>query len=134
MTPSGFTSAGDEFYFSKIYELINFLTGKDLKGWYKSTYKLTDTYFMWIVALDGKERAGWKNVLLKDGRIKENFVGDKSNPPSNIRETFDYPYRAVFEKTKDSYIFKGVYTLDVENILFERYYVKFSDETTLYDF
>ncbi len=126
---------GDIFPLSKNYKLINYLTGNNIENWFQATYKLTNTYFMWIIALDGKERAGWKDVLLKDGRIKENFVGDKTNPPSNLGKTFDYTYKAVFEKTGDNFIFKGVYKLDLENIsLFERYYVKVSDATTLFDF
>lgn len=34
---------------------------------------------MWIIALDGIERAGWKDVLLKDGRIKENLRDNMTN-------------------------------------------------------
>ncbi len=90
---------------------------------------------MWIISLDGVERYGWKDVLLNDGRIKENFVGDRANPPSNLRKTFDYSYKAVFEKFEDYFIFKGVYKLDVKNSsLFERFYLKVSDQTTLFDF
>jgi len=78
---------GDIFPLSKNYKLINYLTGNNIENWFQATYKLTNTYYMWIIALDGKERAGWKDVLLKDGRIKENFVGDKTNPPSNLGKT-----------------------------------------------
>lgn len=126
---------GDTFPLSRNYQLINYLTGSNLQKWYQATYKLTNSYYMWIIALDGVERIGWKNVLLNDGRIKENFVGDKANPPSNLGKTFEYAYKAVFEKTGDSFIFKGVYKLDLENIsLFERCYTKVSDTTTLKDF
>ena len=127
--------SGEGFPFCRNYELINYLTGSNLKNWYKATYTLTSTYYMWIISLDGVERYGWKDVLLNDGRIKENFVGDRANTPSNLRKTFDYSYKAVFEKFEDYFIFKGVYKLDVKNSsLFERFYLKVSDETTLFDF
>lgn len=126
---------GDTFPLSKNYKLINYLIGTNLQKWVQATYKLTNTYYMWITALDGIERAGWKDVLLKDGRIKENFVGDKANPPANFGKTFDYTYKAVFEKNGDSFTFIGVYKLDIKNTsLFERYYIKVSDTTTLKDF
>ncbi len=126
---------GDIFPFSRNYELINFLTGRNLKNYYKTTYKITDTCYLWLIALDGQIRGDWKDIFLYDGRIKENFVGDKSNPPSNIDLTFQYIYKAVFQKYNDSFIFKGIYKLDKENIsLFERYYIKVSDTTTLNDF
>ena len=126
---------GDKFPFRKNYQLINYLIGTNLQNWFQATYQLTNTSYMWMVALDGIERAGWKNILLTDGRIKENFVGDKSNSPSNLGKTFKYPYKVVFEKTGDSFIFIGVYKLDLENIsLYERFYTKVSDTTTLKDF
>lgn len=127
---------GDTFPLSKHYQLINYLTGSNLSAYYQATYKLTNTYYMWIIALDNTERNGWKDSLLNDGRIKENYVGDRNNIPSNFGKTFDYTYKAVFEKTGESFIFKGVYKLNLKaNItLFERYYVKVSDTTSLYDF
>ncbi len=126
---------GDIFPLSKNSQLINYLTGKNIDNWPQATYKLTDTYYMWIIALDGVVRSGWKDVLLKDGRIKENYIGDISNLPSNFSKTFSYKYKAVFEKNDDNFIFKGVYKLDIDNTtLFERYYVKVADESTLCDF
>ena len=127
--------SGDVFPLSKDYQLINYLTGSDLKNWYKSYYRLTDSCYIWMVALDGKERDGWKDTLLEDGRIREKYVGSPSDLPSNIGLTFDYIYRAVFEKTGDSFIFRGVYTIDIKNTsVFERYYIKVSDTTTLSDY
>ena len=38
---------------------------------------------MWIIALDGIERAGWKDVLLKDGRIKENLRARRGGNVAN---------------------------------------------------
>lgn len=41
----------------------------------------------------------------------------------------------LYNKNSTDFIFKGVYTIDVKNSsLFERYYIKVSDQTTLFDF
>lgn len=126
--------SGDVFPFSKHYQLINYLTGSNLKSWYKATYQLTNNCYIWIIVLDGKVRSGWKDILLPDGRIKENFVG-KESLPANFDLTSKYRYKAVFEKTGDSFIFMGVYERDNEDTSkYERYYKKVSDTTTLYDF
>ena len=125
---------GDVFPLSQHHQLINYLTGSDHEKWYKATYRLTDNCYIWIVVPDGKVRNGWKDVMLKDGRIKENYVG-KDEIPANFSLTFQYEYRAVFEKTGDSFIFMGGYKLDIPNTtIYERYYIKVSDTTTLYDF
>lgn len=47
---------GDTFPLSRNYQLINYLTGSNLQKWYQATYKLTNSYYMWIIALDGVER------------------------------------------------------------------------------
>ncbi len=127
--------AGDVFPFDKDYQLINHLTGRELKGWGRATYTLTKLCYIWMIALDGVTRNGWSDKMLQDGRIKEEYFGDKQTIPSNFGLTFDYPYKAVFEKTGDSFVFRGVYKLDKNDTsLYERYYVKVSDTTTLYDF
>lgn len=127
--------AGDNFPLSKNVQLINYLTGSNNSKWPKATYPLSKNYYIWIIALDGKERDGWKDVLLKDGRIKQTYVGDRENLPSNFSLAFDRSYKAVFENNGGSYTFKGVYKLDNENSsMFERYFEKVADETTLSDF
>ena len=126
---------GDIFPLSKQHQLINYLTGKNLKKLRKATYPLTNSCYIWFVALDGKERDGWKDIMLQDGRIKEKYVGVPSTIPSNLGLTFEYEYRAVFEKTGDSFIFRGIYKIDLKNTtIYERYYIKVSETTTLHDF
>ena len=127
--------AGDTFPFSKNSELITFLTGKQVGSCRRATYKLTDTCYMWMIALDGKARKGWKDCLLKDGRIKETYVGDKNDLPSNFSLTFDVANKAVFEKGTDEFVFRGIYKLSAgTNSIYERVYEKIADEATLKDF
>ena len=76
-----------------------------------------------------------ERCLIKRWKNKRKFCWYKANPPSNLGKTFEYAYKAVFEKNGDSFTFIGVYKLDIKNTsLFERYYIKVSDTTTLKDF
>ena len=105
---------GETFHFQRNYELLNELEGSDYRAWMKSTYHLSDEEFIWMIAIDGKERNGWINSWQGE-KIIERYVGGRPEP-SNLYEGFNDKHRLVFEKCNNGheryFVFRGIFQIE----------------------
>ena len=106
--------AGATFHFQRNYELLNELLNKNYRAWMRSTYHLSDEEFIWMIAIDGKERNCWINSW-KGEKIVEQYVGGRPEP-SNLYEGFNDKQRLVFEKCNNGhelyFVFRGIFQME----------------------
>ena len=113
-------------------ELLNNLFNCNLISYQRTWYPLDDKTMVWMVALDNKINAGFRNKCLGDTIIEE-YAGNKAKLPTNIEVGLKYTRRIVFEKIPRGnthiYVFKGIYELDtLEGSYYYRVLKKISDE------
>lgn len=131
----GVIHRGEIFYARTNAELLNKVLGKNMKGYMKCIYPLTDTSVLLMHTFDRVTTAGWLNREMPNGTVVEQFVGNKK-----IYATHEglpnQRYRILFEKRKDEgqFIFKGVYKLAEESTSNKRVWEKIADETNLFDY
>lgn len=131
----GVIHRGDVFYVRTNAEFLNKVLGKNMKGYMKCIYPLTDTDALLMHTFDRVTTAGWLNREMPDGTVVEQFVGNKKKYVTH--EGLPEPrYRVLFEKRKDEgqFIFKGVYKLAEESTANRRVWEKIADETNLFDY
>ena len=114
-------------------QLLNYLLKKDYKQWYKSTYRINDDTYIWIIHLDNTYRDGWKNWT-EDDIIIERY--DTNKPKTKTFERgLVLKHRLVFEiigkGVERKYKFHGLYELIMNEDEYSRVLTKESDE---YDF
>lgn len=126
---------GEIFYVRTNAELLNKVLGKNMKGYMKCIYPLTDNYALLMHTFDRVTTAGWLNREIPNGTVVEQFVGNKKIYAAH-EGLPDHRYRALFEKHKDEgrFIFKGVYKLAEESTSNRRVWEKVADETNLFDY
>ena len=131
----GVIHRGEIFYVRTNAELINKILGKNMKGYMKCIYPLTDTCALLMHTFDRVSTAGWLNREMPNGTVVEQFVGNKKIYAAH-EGLPDHRYRVLFEKRKDEgrFIFKGVYKLAEESTSNRRVWKKIADETNLFDY
>lgn len=136
LATSGMICRGDIFNARTNAELLNILLKKNMKGYMKCIYWLTDTYALLMHTFDWITAAGWLNRELEDGTVVEQYVGTRAKKFESHNGLPDDKFRALFEKDKDAgrFIFKGVYKLSGESSPDRRVWIMVSNKTNLHDF
>lgn len=117
------------------YKLLNYLLGLNYTGYQRASYATKENAMIWMVSLKNEVHNGWKNYMVGDDVIIEEYVDYQSGVPSNFK--VEQEYRFTFEKQKDEnrFIFRGVFKYDAQNSeYYRRRYIKVADETNLFDF
>ena len=135
LSRSGVICRGDVFHARTNAELLNQLLGKNMKGYMKCIYRLTETYALLMHTFNRVTPALWLNREMADGTVIEQFVGEEKIFKGH-EGIPDQRFRALFEKRKDEgkFIFRGVYRLSEESTPNRRVWLKIADETNLFDY
>ncbi|MFQ7036168.1 hypothetical protein ESZ91_02605 [Candidatus Borkfalkia ceftriaxoniphila] len=135
LNKKGVIHRGDVFTVSTNAQLLNLLLGKNMRGYMKCIYGLTDSYALLMHTFNQVTQAGWLNRELEDGTVIEQFVGNKKIFKAH-EGLPDNRYRALFEKRREKgvFIFRGVYRLSDKSTSNRRVWTKVCDQTNLFDF
>ncbi len=125
---------GDVFHGTHA-DLLNALGLRTKKGepfiaWYKGTYELDASTYIWMIHIDGEIRDNWRNTYQDDTIIEEN-LDDKIHPIG-----LTHKYRIVFDKIEEKggrefMICKGLYKLNPESNNQKRILEKVADSIKL---
>ena len=90
------------------YELVNYLLKTNYTFGRTSIWKVTKNIYIWLPRIDGKERNGWCNYF-ENGNT--NTIIEKNMNNLYSPTGLDHPYRWVFDRKDNGFIFMGVYKL-----------------------
>ncbi len=95
-------------YLGAGYELVNYLLKTNYPPRQTSIWEVTSNLYIWLPRIDGKTRDGWCNYFENGNTntiIEKNIVSHYS--PTGL----NHPYRWVFDRKDNGFIFMGVYKL-----------------------
>ena len=98
-------------------EFLNQVYGTDYESFMRSRWSYSDDTWVWMVRFDEKIRQGWKNKIVSDTEIWEEYVWPDEPTYTNQVER---KYRIVVEISKTpsglrEYHILGKYMFDFEN-------------------
>lgn len=97
-------------------EFLNQEYGTDYKAFMKSRWSYTDNTWVWMVHLDSKVRNGWRNRIISEDEIWEEYV-DVGVP--TYADEFEKEFRIVASIVEGArgreYRVLGKYAFDFEN-------------------
>lgn len=97
-------------------EFLNQEYGTDYKAFMKSRWSYTDNTWVWMVRLDSKVRNGWRNRIISEDEIWEEYV-DVGVP--TYADEFEKKFRIVASIVEGArgreYRVLGKYAFDFEN-------------------
>ena len=96
-------------------DFLNKVYGTNYKAFMRGRYPLDSQTWVWMIRLDGKERQGWRNRVINENEIWEEYVG-KEQPSYNATE--ERKYRIVVSikdlPSRRAYHILGRYRFDTE--------------------
>ena len=95
-------------------EFLNKVYGTNYKGWMKSGWKYDNNTIVWMVHLDDKVRCGWRNTIVDNHTVREDFVGPESERLEG-HNGINEPYRIIVKKGDGCFQIFGLYKYDEEN-------------------
>ena len=111
-------------------EFLNQEYKTDYKAFMKSRWSCTDNTWVWMVRLDGKVRNGWRNRIISEDEIWEEYV-DVGMP--TYADEFEKKFRIVASIVEGArgreYRVLGRYAFDFENSTNRRHILKKVSET-----
>ena len=104
-------------------EFLNQAFGTNYNAWMKSRWDLSSDTWVWMVCFDKKVRGGWKNTVVSNAEIWEEYVGI-GDPTYKNRE--ERKFRIVVEISKTpnglrQYHILGKFMFDFENSTFDKH-------------
>ena len=116
-------------YASTNAEFLNQAFGTNYKAWMKCGWNYGEDTIVWMIPFDDKVRDGWKNTIVDENTVREDFVGHEWDKLPAHKHLEKYR-RIVVKKEEGRYIILGLYRYDFENSVErnKRIWIKISDE------